>query len=192
MTSFRLRPKIESRVRARERRNPVITCLPMTLEDARNIATIVGVVVALAVYIKNSFETRRQRRIENAMRFVAAHQRLFDCQFFLDNWHAIEKGTFERDRKNEQAEKNFSRLLSEIEHMALLEKTGAISKTLSIYMFGWWAQRLQPILTAEERNNVYWELVVTYLDDLKSAADDFYKLCRRQRKRYHKAKHFRH
>ena len=50
----------------------------MTLEDGKNIATIIGVIVALVVYITNSIQQRRQQRIENAMRFISAHEHLFE------------------------------------------------------------------------------------------------------------------
>ena len=108
-------------------------------------------------------------------------------KFLLESWRAFEKGTFKRDQNNEEMETQFSRLLGEIEHVALLEKAGAISKTLNIYMFGWWAQRLQPILTTQERNNIYWEVAVQYLDELKGEADDFYKLTQEERRKYHSA-----
>jgi hypothetical protein len=53
----------------------------MTLEDCRNIATVAGVVVALSVYVTNSIQQHRQRAVDNAMRFIAAHQRLLQTKF---------------------------------------------------------------------------------------------------------------
>jgi hypothetical protein len=103
----------------------------------------------------------------------------------------MENGTFSRDVTNESTA-DFSRLLGEIEYIALLQRTGAVSKTIGIYMLGWWAQRIQPVLQPEERNNVYWELTIRFLDELKQAADDFYKLTKEQREQYHRIKHFWH
>ncbi len=57
----------------------------MTLEGWRNIATILGTAIALTVYITNSIQQRRQRRVENALRFVAAHQRLWQTSFIARN-----------------------------------------------------------------------------------------------------------
>src|ERR1035438_6860437 len=159
----------------------------MTLDDWRNIATIAGVLVALVVYVTNSVQYRKQRTIDNSLRFITVHQRLFQNPFLDHNWLAIEKGGFKRDRANKQMEAEFAQLLGEIEYLAILQKAGVLSRTMNIYMFGWWAQRLQPLLTPDERNNVYWELAVGYLDEMKSAADDFYKLSKQERTRDRKS-----
>jgi hypothetical protein len=164
----------------------------MTLEDGRNIATVIAAFIALVVYATNSVQQHRQRVIDNAIRFVTAHQRFVASKFIRDNWPAMEAGTFTRDTSNSAMEAEFSRLLGEIEYLALLQRTGALSQTLFIYMFGWWAQRIQPILRVEERNSVYWELAVRFLDEMKQAADDFYKLTKTERDSYHNQKHFWH
>jgi hypothetical protein len=164
----------------------------LTLEDGRNIATIAGTIIALTVYITNSVQQRRQRQIENAMRFLVAHQRLSHTPFIEKNRWAMENGTFSRDSWDEEMKNNFSSFLGDLEEFALLLRSGAVSEELSIYMFGWFAQKIQPILTSEERNNVYWELAVQCLDEMKGAADDFYKKTKAQRDKYHRAKHFVH
>lgn len=164
----------------------------VTLEDGRNIATIAGTAIALGVYITNSIQQQRQRRVENAMRFIAAHQRLWQTPFILKNLHAMETGTFSRTSWNEATEDDFSRFLGDLEELALLLRCGVVSQQLSIYMFGWAAQKIQPILTAKERDNVYWELAVQCLDELKNAADDFYKKTKPQREEYHQRDHFKY
>lgn len=164
----------------------------MTLEGWRNIATIIGTVVALTVYITNSVQQRRQRRIENALRFIAAHQRLWQTPFIAKNLPAMEAGTFSRLSWNEETEDDFSKFLGDLEELALLLQSGIVSQQLSIYMFGWVAQKIQPILTAKERDNVYWELAVQCLDELKDAADDFYKKTKAERQEYHRRDHFKH
>ena len=59
-------------------------------------------------------------------------------------------------------------------------------------MFGWFAKQIQPVLTTEERNNVYWELAVEFLDELKEDAEDFYKKTKEQRQEYFEKNHFFH
>jgi|SRR5580704_4290193 hypothetical protein len=164
----------------------------LTLEDGRNIATIVGTAVALTVYITNSIQQRRQRRVKNALRFIAAHQRLWQTPFITKNLRAMEAGAFSRTSWSEATEDDFSKFLGDLEELALLLKSGIVSQHLSIYMFGWAAQKIQPILTANERDNVYWELAVQCLDELKDAADDFYKKTKAERQRYHRTDHFKH
>lgn len=166
--------------------------LALTLEDGRNIATMAGTVVALAVYISNSVQQRRQREIDNAMRFLAAHERITHHEFIEKNRRAMETGLFDRGSWDEEMENRFSSFLGDLEDFALLLRSGAVSEELSIYMFGWFAQKIQPVLTAQERDNVYWELAVQCLDELKDSADDFYKKTKAERSKYHRRKHFTH
>jgi hypothetical protein len=156
------------------------------------MATIAGTVVALTVYITNSVQQRRQRRVENALRFIAAHQRLWQTPFIAKNLHAMEVGTFSRASWNEATEDEFSKFLGDLEELALLLQSRIVSQRLSVYMFGWVAQKIQPLLTAKERDNVYWELAVQCLDELKDAADDFYKKTKAERQEYHRRDHFKH
>lgn len=104
----------------------------------------------------------------------------------------MENGTFTRDLANDDNEKHFNRLLGEIEHLAMLSKHGIISKTANIYMFGWFARHIHSVITTDERNNIYWELGIEFLDELKNDTDDFYKLSKDERKKYFDKNHFFH
>lgn len=164
----------------------------MNLEEYRNIAIILGVIVALIVYITNSYYQYKQRISENAIRYLDVHSKLFENDFLRSNIKAMENGDFKRDISDEKSEIAFNRLLGEIEHLALLSKNGVISKTANVYMFGWFALHIQPVLTSEERNNIYWELSVKFLDELRDEAEDFYKLSKIKREKYLKKRHFFH
>jgi hypothetical protein len=164
----------------------------MTLDDYRNIAVIGGVIIALIVYITNSYYQYKQRVSDNALRYIGVHEKLFNNEFLASNIRAMDLGTFKRDTTDDKSETDFNRLLGEIEHLALLAKHGVVSKSANVYMFGWFASKIQPVLTSEERNNVYWELAVQFLDDLKREADDFYKLSKDERKKYFQKNHFFH
>jgi type II secretory pathway component PulJ len=150
-----------------------MTFQTLTLEDWRNIATIIAAFIALVVYSSNSAQTRRQRRVENFTRLIEAHRQLFQNNFFKKHWREIELGTFRRDTQNEEANQQFSQLLGAIEHYAIFQRANIISPKLNTYMFGWWAQRIQPMLTTQERNNIYWRVAVEFLDEMKKAGDDF-------------------
>jgi hypothetical protein len=164
----------------------------MTLDDYRNISVIGGVIIALIVYITNSYYQYKQRVSENALRYIEVHDKIFKNEFLASNIRAMDLGTFQRKTTDDKSEASFSRLLGEIEHLAILAKHGVVSKTANVYMFGWFASQIQPVLTSEERNNVYWELAVEFLDDLKREADDFYKLSKDERKKYFQKNHFFH
>ena len=126
------------------------------------------------------------------LRFLTVHQTLWQTPFIEKNRRAMETGTFSRESWDDAMEKDFSGFLGDLEEFALLQRSGAISQQLSIYMFGWFARKIQPILTAKERDNVYWELAVQCLDELKDAADDFYKKTKAERQQYHRSDHFNH
>jgi len=160
--------------------------MSLTLQDAKDIATVLGVIIALVVYITNSIHHYRQSTIDNALRFIEAHQKLVDTKFLSENYREMEKDTFRRDTNNEDMNKKFVLLLRAIEHIALLQKARAIPRSVNTYMFGWMAQQLQPLLTPDERNDIYWTLAVEFLDEMKSLADDFDKQTKNERVEYFK------
>lgn len=158
----------------------------VTLTDVKDIATITGVVIALIVYITNSFHHRRQSAIDNALRFIDVHRRLVETRFLAENFHEMERGTFQRDLNNEEMNKNFIVLLRALEQIALLQKAKAIPESVNTYMFGYISQQIQPLLTPNERNDIYWTLAVEFLDKMKSLADDFDKKTVNDRVKYFK------
>ena len=72
--------------------------MSLTLAEWRDIASILGVIIALSVYITNTISQFRQRKVENAMRFYKAHHKLIENRFLAENIQAMENGTFQRDR----------------------------------------------------------------------------------------------
>jgi len=145
-----------------------------TIADYKDLATIIGIVVAVITYITNSYFQFRNKRIENLKRYFDAHDNLFEKDgFILSNIRAFEAGTYKRDIENEEMEKKFNRFLGDVEKIAFLTSHNAVPLTVQAYMFGWFAQKIQPHITANERSNLFWELAVHYLDELKKSADDY-------------------
>ena len=69
----------------------------MNSDELRNWATVVAAMVALLVFIMNSFLLVRNRRLENVSRFKKAHPELFKPNGYLaHNLAAIEAGTLKR------------------------------------------------------------------------------------------------
>ena len=77
-----------------------------------------------------------------------------------------------------------NRFLGDVEKIAYLTSHGAVPATVQVYMFGWFAQKIHPHLTNGERNNIFWELAIHYIDELKKAADDYSKLPNEKREKY--------
>ena len=169
----------------------------MSLDTARNLATIasfvvtlVGVVVALLVYNSNYKHQAKQRRVANMLAYFQAHNKICNNAFIVAHLPAMEAGTFKRDPTNAELEKAFSRLLGTIEEIALFSYHGAISPRINDYMFGWFASQLQPVITSTERNNVYWTLAIKFLDEMRVKGDEFAKMTHEEREDYFKQDHF--
>lgn len=157
----------------------------MTLTDARNLAAVIGIALAIITYATNSYFQFRNRRIENLKCYFDAHDKLFEPKsFIVHNIRALEDGTYVRKSSDGDGERLFNRLLGDIEKVAFLTSYGAASIEVQVYMFGWFAQKIQPHLTERERENVFWELAIHYLDELKKAADDYEKMPNEQRDKY--------
>ncbi len=157
----------------------------IALEEARNYAIIIGILVAICTYITNSYFQFRNKSIENMERFLNAHDALFkEGQYLVENVHAMESGDFKRDINDKNMELKFNRFLGDIEKIALLTSHGAVPKEVQIYMLGWFAMKVQPVINGAERNNIYWELSIHYIDELSKAASDYEKLPSKKRAKY--------
>lgn len=154
-------------------------------DELRNWATVVGATVALLVFLVNSFLTLRNQRLENVSRFLEAHQRLFAAEGFIaQNMAAIEAGSLTRDRGDAQMEAKFHLMLLEVERLAILANNNAVPRPTQVYMFGWYARDILKVITAKERDNMSWELVLSYLDNLAKDYSSYEHLTRNQRARF--------
>ena len=157
----------------------------MTLADWKDILTIVGIVVAVFTYLTNSYFQFRNKRIENLKRYFDAHDKLFEADgFIMAHIKEFEADTYKRDTTNQEAEKKFNRFLGDVEKIAYLTSHSAVPATVQVYMFGWFSQKVHPHFTNGERSNVFWELAIHYIDELKKAADDYSKLPNEEREKY--------
>lgn len=154
-------------------------------DELRNWATVVGATVALLVFLVNSFLTLRNQRLENVSRFLEAHQRLFASEGFIaQNMAAIESGSLARDRSNALMEAKFHLMLLEVERLAILANNNAVPRPTQVYMFGWYARDILKVITEKERDNMSWELVLSYLDSLAKDYSSYERLTRDQRARF--------
>lgn len=157
----------------------------MDTSSLRDYATVVAATVALLVFILNSFSLVRNRRIENLARFIETHDRLFSPDGYLAaNIIELEKGELIRDFADAEMERRFLLMLLEIEQMALLANNRAVPRHTQVYMFGAYARGLQKLFTVKERDSMFWELAIGYLDELAKDTDRYEKLTRKDRERF--------
>lgn len=154
-------------------------------DELRNWATVVAASVALLVFLVNSFLHVRNERLENVARFIDAHQRLFSLKGYIaDNIASIETGSLTRDQSDLRMEAKFHLMLLEVERLAILANNEAVPRSTQIYMFGWYARTILTVVSERERENVSWELVLSYLDALAKDYTAYEGLTRERRSRF--------
>jgi hypothetical protein len=139
----------------------------MTTSEMRDLATVGAAVIALLVFVFNSFFQLRNRRIENLSRFFDVHRRLFERDgFIIGNLPGLEADNLARADLDGDQERKFHSMLLEVERLAILANNRAVPDSTQVYMFGWYAKRLLNLVTDKERNNMFWELALSYLQRL--------------------------
>ncbi|MFH1961914.1 MAG: hypothetical protein ABIJ30_03410 [bacterium] len=162
-----------------------VSTLNSALTNWMNIFTIIGVIAALVVYAQNSLAQRRQRSIENALRYLDYHSRIFaPGSYCRANIKAMEKDTYKRDINDCKMELKFNEFLSSCEYMALLHKAGGAPKSINAYMMGWFAKQIYPQLTDREKAEPYWELAIDFLHETKLEAEKLDSMPKDQRIKY--------
>ncbi len=157
----------------------------MVTVSLEGIATAVAAVIALVVFIVNSTLQRRAIRVENLNRFFDTHRRLFAPHGYLEK-HVLEFNalTMRRDFDDAESEAEFHTMLLEVERLAIMANDKAVPESTQVYMFGWYAQRIKKLISEKERENMFWELAVSYVERLASLADDYERMTVEQRRRY--------
>lgn len=159
----------------------------MSTSDMRDIATVCAAVIALLVFLFNSFFQLRNRRIENLSRFFDVHRRLFEKDgFIMSNLAGIEDGTISRSEFDDEQERKFHNMLLEVERLAILANNRAVPESTQVYMFGWYAKRLLNLITTKERENMFWELALSYLHRLSGLTATYEERSPAERSAYHK------
>lgn len=157
----------------------------MNSDELRNWATVIGAAVALLVFVANSRSQFRTRKIANLSRFMAAHQSLFSPDGYIAaNIAAMNSGTLTRDPSDAAMEARFHLMLIEIERLAVLANNDAVPWHTQVYLFGWYARHLRNVVSVKERESMFWELAVGYLDDLEKQTAKYERLGPAAREKY--------
>lgn len=155
-----------------------VACLENSLGFIKDWATVIGVIIALVTYVTNSMAQRRQRIIENVSRFNEAHLSLYkEGKFLHEKYEFMDEDVnglptlkLNRDDPNELT--MFHEFLGEIEHFAILQTIGAISKNGNAYFFGWYAKQIKPLID-EERPEPFWQVAVKFIDEMAAEGERF-------------------
>lgn len=168
-----------------------ITVFCVTVEEWSYIATTLGVVIAVVTYVTATCAQKRQRSIDNAIRYWECHGKLFAPDGYMrSNVKAMEAGTYKRNLDDMEMEIKFNEFLSNCEHVALLQKAGGVPKAINAYMMGWFAKKILPELTDREKAEPYWEIAVDFIRETKLEAERLDSLPKEERLAYLRKNHF--
>lgn len=167
------------------------TFLGVTLENWSYIATIASVIGAAVAFSLNVRSQIRQRSIENCLRYLEYHDKLFSVDGYLrSNVASMENGTYKRDESNQDMEKQFREMLSDFEKLALLQKAGGAPTSINAYMLGYFAKHISGAINNREKAEPYWDLAIEFVSETKRAADKFDNLSKAERLKYISKNHF--
>lgn len=162
-----------------------------SLESWAYIATIAGVLGATIAFCLNIRSQIRQRSIDNCIRYLTYHERLFlDDGYIRKNVPAMEAGTFKRDETDQVMEKAFREMLAEFEKLALLHKAGGAPKSINAYMLGFFTKQVYPVLNHREKAEPYWDLAIEFMCETKKESEAFDALNKTERLKYITKNHF--
>lgn len=157
----------------------------MTSSELRDYATIIAAITAVLVFAFNSRVQRRNRVIENLARFFEVHRRLLAVDgFLMKHYAAMQAGTFVRDLEDEADERKFHVLLLQTEQLAILANNHAVPESTQVYMFGLYARHVLGVLTERDRENMFWELAINYLQRLAELTAAYERMTPAERVRF--------
>jgi hypothetical protein len=138
----------------------------MTLNDAKDIATILGVCVAVLTLIKAVFEYTKQSVQKRAEYFLGCRNRIFKDEDFNKVCEALDYKP-ENVQLLSTAEKET--FLGYMEETAFLMYSGLINKHTAHYMFGYYAilcWKNDAFWTKPKRSDPYWSVFKLFAEEM--------------------------
>lgn len=145
----------------------------MTLSDYKDIATVVGVVIALFTLAKGVYEYVKQGAQKRAEQFVAMRKRFKENDTFRELAALIETND---PKLMSEPFKNKRDYLGFFEEIALMVNSGLIKIEVAHYMFGYYAIRCWEsdyFWSDVNRNSPYWVLFKDFATKMKEIEGSF-------------------
>jgi hypothetical protein len=145
----------------------------VTLTDWKDIATVVGTLVALGVLIKGVLEYTAQGAQKRAEQFFAIRNRLKQNESFKNICDLLERDDPSLEKLAFKEKRDFLGLFEEV---TLLMNSGLIRKPVAHYMFGYYAIRCwesKHFWVDVNRNSSYWAAFRRFVDEMKGLEDTF-------------------
>lgn len=145
----------------------------MSLSDWKDLATIVGAVVAFVTLLKGVIEYTKQGAQKRAEHFIEMRKRLKENLTFKQIC-ALTEGNDEQLKKLQFSDKRD--FLGFFEEVALMVNSGLIKKEVAHYMFGYYALRCwesDSFWMGVNRDSPYWALFKDFATQMKEVEESF-------------------
>lgn len=145
----------------------------MTLTDWKDLATVVGAIIALITLVKGTYEYIKQGALKRAEQFVAMRKRFKENDSFRELASLIEddsSGLLQESFKNKRDYLGF------FEEIALMVNSGLIKIEVAHYMFGYYAIRCwesKYFWHDVNRDSPYWALFKNFVDKMRKMEEAF-------------------
>jgi len=148
--------------------SPEIAAVPnngLGLSDYRDIATIVGVIVAVATLIRGLVEYAHQGKQKRAEHFFNLRKKLKENAVFKNICALLDSGDKELINIPFEEKRDFLGLFEEV---AIMKKSGLIKPEVTYYMFGYYAIRCwksQYFWNSVNRDSLYWKIFKDFAEE---------------------------
>lgn len=130
----------------------------MDLSVAKDIAIVLGTVVALVTFFSGTWEYVRQGHQHRAQHFVQMRRRFLETPQYREILDLLATDDPGLASISVQEKRNFVGFLEEV---ALMVNSGLIRREVAHYMFGYYVllcQRSEPFWHGLDRSSQYWSL----------------------------------
>jgi hypothetical protein len=145
----------------------------MSLEVFKDIATILGVVIGLFVFIKGILEYKQQGSQKRAEQFLQMRKRLKENDTFKHIAELLEKDDTELTNVPFKDKRDFLGLFEEV---AIMMNSKLIKKEVAHYMFGYYAIKCwdsKNFWNTANRDSIYWKLFKNFVIEMKDVEINF-------------------
>jgi hypothetical protein len=145
----------------------------VTLEQAKDVAAILGAAIALAALVKGVYEYGAQGAQKRAEQFFVLRKRLFENATFVTICGLLREESPELATCPFQDKYDFLALFEEV---ALMMNSRLIREPVAHYMFGYYAilcWESDPFWTGLTRDSDYWKVFAAFAATMKRREERF-------------------
>lgn len=145
----------------------------MSLSTGKDLATIIGVAIALFTLVKSLLEYMSQGAQKRAEQFIVMRKRFKENVDFKEMLDLLERDDPKLAKIPFKEKRD---LLGFFEEIALMTNTGLIRRPVAHYMFGYYAIKCwesENFWEGVNRRAIYWALFRDFVDQMREVENSF-------------------